>query len=503
MLKTNKIQNKFILISRLVTLSEKSNLSLCHWKSNMRLKLSMLGISDFDFSIPISQKKKFISILKKLNFIEFYEPSYSSYHGVSNWLGIDFKNGIIYHIHLHTRLLTGSKFIKEQDLPWLMIMNKNLIKDKKTKILIPTPNLEYLLLLIRESVKFYSTKEFVLRLTCKKNFINAETIKELEWLWNRTKKNKLNYFGHKFFGSENWNKISQKISFNIIKNNQKSFKLLAKEIYKSIKNFRSNYMIYNNIKYIFIYFWFKIVNIYEYFWRKTSIKKRTKKNNAIFVVIIGADGTGKTTLLNELHDFFIKKIDIQKIYLGSFINRKQKIYLGSFINRKKKKNLHKLISQTLKSLVKTKFMKYFIAIINAYARLYYITKTKKYINKGIIVISDRFPQTEFTNFYDSPLLKRGNNFVNNFFYLHEKYIYNKFKNYHPDLVIKLTSNLKTLKRRRSDYDINLLEKKQKLVNSLKFKNSKIIKINTQVCSKIKTKNIAAREIWNVLIKKNY
>ena len=52
MLKTNKIQNKFILISRLVTLSEKSNLSLCHWKSNMRLKLSMLGISDFDFSTP-------------------------------------------------------------------------------------------------------------------------------------------------------------------------------------------------------------------------------------------------------------------------------------------------------------------------------------------------------------------------------------------------------------------------------------------------------------------
>ena len=86
-----KSLENFELIKKIVKLSKKSNLNLCHWKSNYRLPLSMEGISDFDFFIPPSDKKKPIVILKKMKFIEFFEPYWSRYEGVSDWIGVDFK----------------------------------------------------------------------------------------------------------------------------------------------------------------------------------------------------------------------------------------------------------------------------------------------------------------------------------------------------------------------------------------------------------------------------
>ena len=486
-MKSNRIK-KFELIKKVIKLSKKSNLKLCHWKSNLRLPLSMKGISDFDFFIPLAEKKKLIVILKKMKFIEFFEPNWSKYPGVSDWVGIDFKEKIIYHIHLHTTLITGAKFLKEQNLPWLDIMIKNLIRDRKTNILIPKPEFEYLLLIIRESIKSYSIKYFIQRVFGKKH-ISKETLNEYNWLLKKSKKSQIYYFGDKLFGNKDWNKIKKKISFNFFKN-ELLFKVLSRDIFKSLKIYRSGSILSNSLKYTIFYIWFKISNTYENVSRNRYIGKRTKKKGAPCIAILGVDGAGKTSLAYNLVRFYGEKIDVEKIYLGS-LKFKYLKKIKRYFFKKNNKDFNKSLKNN------NNIINYIFAILNAYNRLIKLKKIRILNKKGITVITDRFPQNQFKFYCDGPSIKLiKSDLINNFFYNLEKFIINKYKNITPDLVIKINAPLTTLMKIRFNDSKEKLLESSKIIKKLKFNNVKMINRQTNI------NNIACREVWHVLVKKN-
>ena len=139
-----------------------------------------------------------------------------------------------------------------------------------------------------------------------------------------------------------------------------------------------------------------------------------------------------------------------------------------------------------------------MAIVNAYSRLIKLKKSKKLNRKGITVISDRFPQNQFQSSLDGTSIKliKGD-FVNYFFYNIEKLISNKFKDFPPDLVIKINLKLSTLIARRSDDSIDKLKENSKVLRKVEFNNMKTI--NTQK----NLYNIAIRECWNILAEKIY
>ena len=103
----------------------------------------------------------------------------------------------------------------------------------------------------------------------------------------------------------------------------------------------------------------------------------------LMIVLLGTDGSGKTTIINELPQYFIKKnIDMEISYYhwrpGYFIKKKTNIE-GSRVENPHAKPAYGKIKSYIK------FM-----IINLDYLLGYLFKVKKEINDGKLVIFDRY-----------------------------------------------------------------------------------------------------------------
>ena len=175
--------------------------------------------------------------------------------------------------------------------------------------------------------------------------------------------------------------------------------------------------------------------------KKIFYSRRTLFKKGLIVSLIGPDGTGKTTLTNDLKKIFTKKILVKKFYLGKIKFFKKNLLFSSVIN-----------------------------IINKFYKLYSIRKLK---NKGFLILTDRYP-TNNSKFNDGPLLFETKTIFSKI----EKKIYNFFfLSFPPDIVFKLYANPKEIVKRKVNLKIYLIQKKLNYMQKLKFsKKTKIIPI---------------------------
>ena len=83
---------------------------------------------------------------------------------------------------------------------------------------------------------------------------------------------------------------------------------------------------------------------------------------------------------------------------------------------------------------------------------------------GHITLFDRFPQDIVRGINDGPKIKR--NGYNGLFYNIENKIYSRFNNNKPDINIFLQIDHQTALSRKPDHDINILIKKEEVLNDI-------------------------------------
>ena len=129
------------------------DIEYCHWKSNEHLKEGLCGITDLDILVNIRDKEKCEESMKLLDILQLKSQYGSRYPDVDDWVGMDKNTGKLIHIHLHYKIITGHKGMKEYNLPWSDIALKTRIKDRETDIYIMEPNLEIMTLYTRIALK--------------------------------------------------------------------------------------------------------------------------------------------------------------------------------------------------------------------------------------------------------------------------------------------------------------------------------------------------------------
>ena len=125
----------------------------CHWKSNEHLSEGLKGLTDLDVLLSRDSQEKGESILRELSFLRCKSQYGSRYPNVDDWIGFDGKTGALIHLHLHYRIITGHKGMKEYDLPWSNEVLKTRIKDNNTGVYISDPNFELITLYTRIGLK--------------------------------------------------------------------------------------------------------------------------------------------------------------------------------------------------------------------------------------------------------------------------------------------------------------------------------------------------------------
>ncbi len=467
------------IIENLLSDLNSNNINYCHWKSNEHLEAAMNGDTDLDILFDKDQEQHVIEILMKNKFHLFEAVWYRRYQGIVDYIGFDKELGKIVHVHTHFSLNIGEVGIKSYHLPWEELILSNRIFDAQFNIYKSSPEVEYLLLVVRSAFKY----DFVNQSSNQK--IAKHFDREAFWLYERISLEEINRISSCELGKEMTDLIEK-----IILNRKYDNKLFA-SLKKLLQPYFSEHRLLSGFRVELL----KTIHLFKRIGIKvrtklklpTKVNKRSLPGDGLIVCIMGSDGAGKSTQTKEITRELGIKVNREYIYMGSGDGKKsffrrilQKLIAARKSSVKKKSNAEKNnvnVSKPSFEIQDLPFKNRVLIIINslliAYEKRRRLIRAKKAKSKGEIVICDRYPQINVLGYNDSPKMYIYLNSANYFLRLLSKYEYACYKlseNIKPDLVIKLIGDTEILHSRRPEMTLDEIVKKQNGILNLPFSN---------------------------------
>ena len=444
-----------------------------HWKSNEHLDAALNGDTDLDILVLKNQYSEVLKILLMNNFKFGNSVSYLNYSGISDFIGFDEETGKLCHIHLHFELIVGRKFLKEYHIPFESEIFKNKIFNKIFTI---DPNQELILLVLRTIAKF-NVKNFILR-----NFFSKDEYKEFHWLINKIENKTLYKFASEWINI----KFAECLIDFINHNSYSNFYKLKRSSKLFFSIFRSGTRFSNFFKYSF----FKLNAIFQFIKSKKlgfpCIYRRGFLEGGYIISFVGVDGAGKSTLIKEVKKWLSWKIDVYNVYFGSGDGSSSMLRFPLLLisRLRRSRNVKKNNIINMKEKKHNNVMKFFLFI---WALLLASEKKKKFSQiikarqQGMIVLTDRYPQTITMGYNDGPLLYKYFTEKNIFlkkFADWEFSVYELSKVIQPDILFKFKIDMNVSLSRKSDTPKYMIENKIEAINKMDFDAAKIIVLDT-------------------------
>lgn len=444
-----------------------SDIRYCHWKSNINLERSLNGKTDLDLLVHSADTAEFVNALNEFNIKKILSPPEKQFPGMEDYLGFDHETGSLIHLHVHYRLILGQKYIKNHHLPIENLIFANLTT--KYNVCIPCPEVELLLLVIRAHMKVdvvslvkHGVKDILghhytafpadIEKEFKSLIENSDIDKFVDILEQSNLPISINrfiYFFKKF--------TNGKLTFLDIVNFQW-------QILSALKEYRRR----KGVSVYFKYAQHFLKNSFLLYRIIDPGKKRIEGEGKIFS-LVGADGSGKSTLVSALEKWLSWKLDVSEYYYG--IPKTIQVKLFSFLIR----GLNKCRLNRLASQVET-----FLWLYIAKRRFKICLNSKRDILEGKMVITDRFPLKEFHDMpepMDGPRISKCIPDSSSWIVREEEAFYDRIV--YPDRVFVLQVALEELRARKTDLDLETHKCKAAAVNSLKD-GSAVVLINANM-----------------------
>lgn len=409
--------NKHNIILKLSKKLNLLNLPYVVLKGSYNLESAFNGIGDLDLFILPEKILIFEDQLREFGFVFFESvPLFQENYSKDYFYHCTISN-TTYHIHLHTQLTFGNTITPNQNLGIERLFIKKRVLSEKYNIYILPPELDLFFLNERKTLihgeNWFKRAEYKNELLELCNSYQNFDLSYLEDLFDINTKLNIEMFLKKFtLSSENLSLSQKKYSFN----------------HKNLFTFKYLFRVFNKI-------FLKIFNL------NLSGKRRFPFKGKIFV-IVGMDGSGKSSSVDYIYNQFNKIVDIQKITLGSgksgaaFYRR---LIFFVFGNRAFSKNHISIRGKKSNEPKKIKLLYslwIFLCLLDKWTNL---KKLKKSVLEGKICLVDRWPQDLDKDFSDAPRMQNiiNKNFVNTQIAKFEKYIYKDIKSLYPDKIIIL------------------------------------------------------------------
>lgn len=356
----------------------------CHWKSSEHLAEGLEGETDLDILVAEADAEKFSDILLANECIRVRPQFGSRYPKVEEWIGYDRETGKLIHLHVHFRIITGTRHLKEYILPWHELALKTKILDE-SGIYIIEPNLELVILYMRIVLK---QPEAIGEMD--KFELSPEYRKEILWLKQRTSPESLSRLLGRIWKEKQEGVLSLLSKKNLTKNDYAELQKFAREKADAVRRGR----ILDNSKTSIVRSW--LVGMKYLFKGRFGIVPfttlKTLHGKGCVFVFIGCDGSGKSSITEEICRWLGWKMDCQNFYFGMGERYKKpliyKVSQSGWMPDAVRKAGNLLFFYHVS--VRCKYMRRFVDF---------------YINKGGIAVCDRYPQTQFKGIYDGPKIQ--------------------------------------------------------------------------------------------------
>jgi thymidylate kinase len=439
------------LISHLAEQLHTQKISYCHWKSNINLNESLWGKEDLDFFVSSQSLTPFLNIISQLGFKEADIRFGPETEGVSHHYGFDELSGKLIHIHLFTNLLTGESFVKSHIFPFEKMFLENC--HRVAQISVVSKPAELVLFVLRTFIKYGSLPD-MLRLAGN----SANVCSELKWLLDKDNLSKALDLLKTFCPI-----IDESLFLECIKAIHENQSFLSKvflafRVRKRLQSY-SKYTFVGRISAYGLVILAKLKCLL-----KGNLKNKTLSSGGSVIAFVGADATGKSTLVTETKRWLMKVFAVQKVHVGkppsAFLTMPFNLSLalaGRLSPKLKRKHAQSRLQDRKSSKTDNKKQTSLLFAIRALSlawdRYRLLCKVDRARASGEIIICDRYPSQQ-TGAMDSPRLEEHineNGFkiaIFNRLARCERKIYQKMPL--PDIVIKLTVSLEIAKIRNAE-----------------------------------------------------
>lgn len=485
-------------IKNMLDAFEEHQINYCHWKSNEHLKDALEGNTDLDVLFDPVQRVELEKVLDGCGLKRFRSTALMQYNAIEDFIGYDKDTAKIWHLHTHYRMTLGEKHLKGYTVnPWGKLILDNRRKDEQG-IYCSACEDELVLLMVRMAMK--------LRWRDNMRRIGKDDRVEMTWLLERIEKLSIGDRAKLFVGENAASEIVYLINENKL-TKKSQLKKLRKLLLKVLKFYTGYSSIGSR--------WIRHKR--EWFWLVGGIKRRMGINSYVasrrvspnggnVITFLGCDGAGKSTTLAYVKKELNKKLDVCTIYFGSgdgnssLLRKPMRMVAkkvgGKGVGHAVEKEYLEKKKVSLKSRLYS-LAKIIWAISLANEKKIKIRQQTKARNNGLIVLTDRYPQTYYAGCSDGPLLSKyeGKGLFGKIA-AWEHRIYESAAMNPPDLTVKLIVPTEVAIERKPEMTAEEIETKKSIVMGLKLSENTLIEDTSRPFEETRAEILEA--IWKIL-----
>jgi energy-coupling factor transporter ATP-binding protein EcfA2 len=377
-----------------------SSVRYCHFKSNEHLEAALLGRTDLDLLVDPAHREAFESRVVALGFKRFAAPAARQLPGVVDYLGLDELSGALVHLHVHYRLILGEKRVKDHYLP----IEGSLLDRCRTLsgVRAPSPEDELVLLYVRAHLKIDLRERARLMVRRPPVPYPPGTHREMEWLAEQADSEVIDA------AAEAWGIGIPGRSVSEFVDRIRTGRLdvaYALERKRALLRTLRPYRRHPGIAGVARKAWFA-ARFSRPVRTVAPVAKRLVPGGGPYVALVGADGSGKSTLVTDLAGWLGQKVETRVLYfgipkesVGLRLRAGAAARLSTLSHRLREARLDPLASRAhgaAEALRRSRWLSL------ARHRRALDARARRLQRKGAAVIAERFPLREFWSM-DTPM----------------------------------------------------------------------------------------------------
>jgi len=476
----------------------RQDIRCCYWKSTRRIHSALAGDHDLDLLVTRQDQHRAEMALLATGFKRFPAVANRDHPSLSSFLGHDELSGRLVHVHLHARLIVGEPLFKNYRLPWEEIILARAEFDGELPIRVLDAATEALLLAVRSCLELTRLDPVTLRswhAAIRKFALERADVAA------RVDRTALHELAAALLdeelagmvvacvcgeqGREEWRRFRRRLTRHVA-------------IYRTYNRFESRLRSAWRAA-----LWIGGTLNKRYFHLARPWSRRAPGGGCI-VAIVGVDGSGKTTVTAALRAWLGSEVDVMPVYFGTGAGRPSLLLrpfklmvplIRRILRTKPKGSSHGKVSAHPPGRLYSACMMGW-AMLVAHEKRGKLRSAWRAADRGLVVITDRFPQHEITGFNDGPLLTRLDK-VPAWLRRLETSAYALARRRPPDLVVKLDVHPETAARREPDMDPDLIPQRTADLRRLTFASARVVTVDAEQPLEGVIR-AAKRELWQLL-----